>query len=341
MTRILTTFGVGLALALAACGEKPPPAPPAAAEAHGERLTVTESAVADYKPVAATVTTRRMGEARARIGGTLVRLNVKEGDQVREGQVVAVVADQRLKLETQSYAAQTAAAAALATRADADLSRIQTLYDKGIYARARLDQAEADARSARGALAAARAQQAASAELEAQGAILAPAPGRVLHADVPVGSVITPGQTVVTVTAGEPLLRLEIPEADAHALRVGETVRIDPNDLPGATVGTIVRVYPAVTAGLVTADISAPNLTSDLVGQRVRVMVKVGERRAITVPPRFVATRYGVDYVRVLDKTGRAGDVAVQLAPRSDPNRIEVLSGLRSGDVIVGPGASQ
>lgn len=329
------------AIALAACGERPRPQAPPAPAAAGERLQVRLSQIPDIKPVAATVTTRRMGEARARIGGTLVRLNVKEGDHVKEGQVIALVADQRLNLETQGYGGQAAAAAAQATRAQADYTRIKTLYDQGIYAKARLDQAEADAKAAEGSLAAARAQQAASAELGAQGAILAPASGRVLKADVPAGSVVTAGQTVVTVTAGEPLLRIEVPEAQARALKVGDTVRIEPGDLPGApAAGTIVQVYPAVTAGRVTADIAVAGLSADTVGQRVRVSVHLGERPALAVPRRFVSTRFGIDYVRVLDKAGRASEVAVQIAPVADAARVEVLSGLADGDMIVAPGAA-
>ena len=329
-----------LALVLSACGGKPEaPANAPVQPATGERLTVAAAQVPDLKPVAATVTTRRMGEARSRIGGTLTKLMVKEGATVREGQLLALVSDARLQLETKSYAAQTAAAEAQAVRAKADLQRVSILYDKGIYAKARLDQAEADAKAAQGALDAARAQQAASAELNAQGAVLAPASGRVLHADTPAGSVVAVGQTVVVVTAGEPLLRLEIPEAGAEALKVGAQVRIDPRDLPGASVGTIAQVYPSVTAGLATADIAVPNLSNERVGQRVRVLVEVGERAAITLPRRFVSTRYGVDYVRVIDKAGRAGDVAVQLAPGPDAQRVEVLSGLANGDVVVAPGA--
>jgi RND family efflux transporter MFP subunit len=327
-------------IGLAACGETPRRAPASPTAAVGERLQVRLSQIADVKPVAAIVTTRRMGEARARIGGTLVRLNVKEGDQVKEGQVIAMVTDQRLNLETQGYGAQAAAAAAQASRARADYTRIKTLFDQGIYAKARLDQAEADAQAAEGSLAAARAQQAASVELGAQGAILAPASGRVLKADVPAGSVVTAGQTVVTVTAGEPLLRIEVPEAQARSLKAGDAVRIEPGDLLGApAAGKIVQVYPAVTAGRVTADIEVAGLTTDTVGQRVRVFVNLGERPALAVPRRFVSTRFGVDYVRVVDKAGRASEVAVQIAPVAEPARVEVLSGLVDGDVIVAPGA--
>jgi len=331
-------IALALAAGLAGCGGRPDATPTVEATARGERLALRSAPVADYKPVAATVTTRRMGEARARIGGTLVRLTVKEGDQVREGQVIALVADQRLALETQAFEAQVAAAAAVAARAQADDARIRTLYDKGIYAKARLDQADADAKSAQAALQAARAQRAASAELSAQGAILAPASGRVLHAEVPVGSVVTAGQTVAVVTAGEPLLRLEMPEAEAQALRPGGTVKLDPRDLPGAAAtGTIIQVYPAVTAGQITADVAVAGLSAERVGQRVRVMVPTGDRAALTVPIRFVATRYGVDYVRVLDKAGHASDVAVQIAPAGEAARVEILSGVGDGDVIVAP----
>jgi RND family efflux transporter MFP subunit len=280
-----------------------------------------------------------MAEARARIGGTLTTLAVQEGDDVRKGQLVALVTDQRLSLETRGYDAQAAAAAAEATRARAELARISTLYEKGIYAKARLEQAQAAARSAQGLLDAARAQRAASAELASQGAVLAPTAGRVLRADSPAGSVVSPGQSVATITSGEPLLRLEIPEAQARALKVGDIVPIVASDLPGvASSGVIRQIYPAVAAGRVVADIAVSGLDTGLVGQRVRVRVKVGERTALLIPRRFVATRYGVDFVRVAGSGGQAAEVAVQLAPGLAPDQVEVLSGLTAGDTLLASG---
>jgi RND family efflux transporter MFP subunit len=333
---------IALSLALTACGDGHEAAPPKTVAASGERLTVKPGPVADLKPVAAVVTTRNMGEARARIGGTLVRLNVREGDTVRQGQVLAVVADQRLAYETSALAAQAAAAEAEAARAQADLVRYRTLHEKGFYARAGLDQVEAQARAAQSQAAAARAQRAASAETGAQGAILAPAAGRVLKADVPTGSVVVPGQTVVTVTAGEPLLRVELPEAHARALKVGDRVELDPRDLPGAAAaGTIAQVYPSVAAGRVTVDIAVPGLRADLVGQRVRARVQVGQRQAIVLPRRFVATRFGLDYVRLVDAQGRASEVAVQVAAAPGQDQVEVLSGLSAGDVVLAQGTAR
>jgi RND family efflux transporter MFP subunit len=344
MLRRLTLLAAAtLALALGACRSAPETAPVQAAAESGERTTARYALAPDLKPVAATVTTRDMSEARARIGGTLTSLRVKEGDYVRKGQVIAVVSDQRLVFETSAMGSQAAAAEAEQVRADADLARVRVLYDKGYYAKARLDQAEATARAARGQAAAARSQQAAGQELSRQGAVLAPADGRVLHATTPVGSVVTQGQSIATLTAGEPLLRVEIPEGAAGALKVGDSVALeaaDLDDLGGvAPSGVIIQLYPAVTAGQVTADIRVTGLKADRVGQRVRVKIKVGERRAILLPSRFVATRFGVDYVRVVGPDGRAGDVAVQTTPGPAPGEVEILSGLNDGDVVLAAGA--
>lgn len=340
MRRRLVPFAVVLAAALAACGSnQATPAAPTAAVVKGERLAVRREQIADSKVVAANIQTRDQADARARIGGTLVTLKVRAGDAVRRGQLIGRVVDQRLNFQTSAADAQVAAAAAEATRAQAELTRTTYLYDKGVYAKARLEQVQAQAKAAQGTLAAARAERGASADLAGQGAILAPSDGRVLKADVPAGSVVGAGQSVATVTAGPPVLRIEIPEADARALKVGQAVAVVPEDLPGVTGGVISQVYPAVTAGRVVADVTVPGLRPDLVGQRVRVRLAVGQRSALVIPKSYVAHRYGLDYVRVADRSGQVTEVAVQLAPTSDPARVEVLSGLAEGDVIVPAGA--
>lgn len=337
--RVLAFAAMALAATLAACGshEAPPAAP--AAVAKGERLAVRRELIADSKVVAATVQTRDQADARARIGGTLVTLTVRAGDAVRRGQLIGRVVDQRLNFQTSGADAQVAAAAAEAARAQAELTRTTYLYDNGVYAKARLEQVQAQAKAAQGTLAAARAERGASANLAGQGAILAPSDGRVLKADVPAGSVVGAGQSVATLTSGPQVLRVEVPEADARALKIGQTVGVLPEDLSGVTSGVISQVYPAVTAGRVVADVTVPALRPELIGQRVRVRLVVGQRSALVIPKRFVAHRYGLDYVRVADRSGQATDIAVQLAPTSDPGRVEVLSGLAEGDVIVPAGA--
>ncbi|WP_293677863.1 efflux RND transporter periplasmic adaptor subunit [uncultured Phenylobacterium sp.] len=337
MRRTLSLLVVA-ALSMAACGKAPQRVDAPSVETSGERLTLANQTISDLKPVAATVTTRDMAEARARIGGTLSRLSVKEGDLVRKGQVIGMVTDQRLAFEARAYGAQVAAAAAEAERAAAELKRVEVLHGQGFYATARLEQAQAGARAAQGQLDAVRAQRSAAGELVDQGAVLAPADGRVLRAETPAGSVVSPGQSVATITAGAPLLRLEIPEAQARALKVGDTVAVVVADLPGiAPTGVIDQIYPAVSGGRVVADVSVPHLDASLVGRRVRVRVKVAERAAVILPRRFVSTRYGVDFLRVAGRDGRAADVAVQVTPGPTADQVEVLSGVAAGEVVIAP----
>ena len=330
------------ALLVTACSEPAPVLPVAAKAPLAGRLTVSPQTVADMKPVPAILTTRDMAEARARISGVLVALKVKEGDLVRQGQIIATVRDDRLTLQTSVFEAQATAAAAEATRAQADLARTRDLFAKGFYARARLDQVEAQAKAANANLAAARAQRQASAELGSQGNILAPAAGRVLTAEIPVGSVVMAGQSVARITAGPLLVRIELPEGQAAALKLGDPVQLAAEDLGGiATQGTISQIYPSVTAGQVTADVTAHNLPQTLSGQRVRASIKVGQRQALVVPLSYIVTRYGIDYARLVRPDGTVSDLPVQTTPASMPGTVEILSGLSAGDVLTPAGPAK
>ena len=73
-----------------------------------ETLVVGPKTVADEKAVFATVESADIVPARARIGGTVADLTVKEGDAVKEGQVVATVVDEKMALQMKSLDAQIA-----------------------------------------------------------------------------------------------------------------------------------------------------------------------------------------------------------------------------------------
>ena len=97
----------------------------------------------------------------------------------------------------------------------------------------------------------------------------------------------------------------------------------------------MIQVYPAVVGGRVQVDAAVPGLTTELVGRRVAASIEIGQRQALTVPRRFVATRYGLDYVEVVSPDRRRSAVPVQTAPTDDPDTLEILSGVRAGDRLV------
>ena len=313
-----------LALTLSGCGGGDTADTGAKAPA-GPRLVLAVSDAPDWQDVSAEVATVDQAQVMARTPGILSTLSVRAGDSVRKGQVIGRVTD----TGTGGSGAQAAAAAAQAELAHADLERVRYLYQNGVYAKARLDQVEAAAKIASAQAGAARAAE----------DVVAPATGRVLRADVPAGTPVGPGMVVAVITAGPVVLRLEMPESLAGRVKLGSHVLVgglEAGDGHASQTGTVVKLYPAVQAGQVTADVALPGLDASFIGRRMAAKVEAGHRLALLVPRSFVTTRYGIDYVTMLGKDGTASAVPVQTAPGVDLGKVEILSGVGAGDALIG-----
>jgi RND family efflux transporter MFP subunit len=305
-------------------------------------FTVAPHMAADEKAVFATVESANVVPARARIGGTVAELSVKDGDEVTRNQVVAIVGDEKLVLQMTSLDAQIAGLKAQFSQAETDLRRAQELFDKGTVPRARLDQAQTAYNVADNALRAKVAERSVIEQQLSEGRVLAPTAGRVLKVPVTAGSVVLPGEPVASIAEKNFVLRLRVPERHALHMKAGDTIRIDSEALgaDGAKFGTIKLVYPQIQDGRVTADAKVDGLGDYFVGERIRVWVAAGKRESIAVPASFIITRFGLDYARVR-KDGDVIDVPVQrgrFMPRPDMrDALEILSGLKAGDVLVKP----
>lgn len=308
-----------------------------------ETFVVGPRSVADEKAVFATVESTNVVPARARIGGTVVELAVKEGDAAKQGQVVATIGDEKLALQMKSLDAQIAGLEAQFTQAQNDLTRGKDLFERGTIPKIRLDDAQTAFNVASNALKARTAERSVLQQQVTEGNVLAPAAGRVLKVPVTIGTVILPGETIATVAEQNFILRLRVPERHARFLKTGDTVRIDGEELGkgAAQFGRIRLVYPQIEDGRVIADAAVTGLGDYFVGERIRVWVSAGERPTITVPGSFILTRFGIDYVRVRGDAGATIDVPVQrgreLSRPDMPNALEILSGLNVGDILVRP----
>lgn len=333
--KLTSNAAVVLALlaGLGACGsdESAPAARPAMA---GPTFVLRATDVAQWTPVSAEVATVDQAQALARIPGILTSLTVSEGDYVRKGQVIGRIVDSSLGYQSGAYGAQAAAAQAQAAQAAGDLARTKFLYDNGVYAKARLEQAQAASSAAQAQVRAFRQQQSSVAAVAGQGVVLAPATGKVLTADVPAGSAVAPGMAIATITAGPVVLKLDLPESLAKDVHPGSAV-VATGIGDGVEVrGTVTRVYPSVVAGQVRADATIPGLADTLIGRRVAARVESGRRTSLLVPQSFVTTRFGIDSVTVRTR-GSVTAVPVQVAPSSEPGKVEILSGVTAGDTLV------
>ena len=311
----------------------------------GETFEVHASDVDDLKSVYATVRSRDVVEARVRTGGTIVSLNVDEGDQVEAGKVLAVVADPKIALRIKALDAQIVAAKSRAETAQTELQRAEQLAGRGVTSQARVDQAKTAFDVASNDLKAAQAERSVLETQLEEGEVLAPSSGRVLRVPVTIGSVTLLGESIATIAANEYLLRVEVPERHARFMKKGDVIRVGGRELETAsrstTEGKITQVYPQLNNGRVIADAEAPGLGSYFVGERVLTWISAGKRTAFVVPQRFVFRRYGLDYVRLVGPSGSPQDVVVQLG-RSIANAggqavVEILAGVAEGDKLVQP----
>ena len=310
--------------------------------AFAEMFTVVSRPVSDEKAVFATVESVSVVPARGRIGGTIVQLNVREGDSVTRGQSIATVGDEKLALQMKSLDAQIDALQAQSAQAQTDLTRIEGLVERGTLPRVKLDEARTALNVAENTSRARVAERAVVQQQLSEGQVLAPADGRVLKKLTAIGSVLLPGDPIVMIAQQNFMLRLRIPERHARFLKTGDKVRIDGAEIGEQTSrsGTVELVYPQIEDGRVIADAKVEGLGEYFLGERLRVWIPGGERTAIVIPSAYVTTRFGIDYVQV-QQSGRAMSTPVQRGrdlPTPDlPNGLEILSGIRSGDQLVSP----
>lgn len=308
-------------------------------------ITLQPIKVAVMKSVFGQVQSRRQVPARARIGGTVTAIEVEEGDQVSAGQVIARIVDDKIALERDALQSSRLAVAAQLDNARTNLERTRSLFARGTVSQSRLDEQLTQVSVLSNQLQAVEAQLAVNRQQSLEGEVKAPAAGRVVAVPITQGSVILPGETIARIAGGGYFLRLSLPERHAAKLRKDSAVLVKNRGLAGdrpdqfTLKGRLVKIYPEIENGRVIADVEVSGLGDFFVGERTLVSIQIGERQVIAVAPEAVATRFGIDYVMVLDQ-GLETEVSVIIGETfatDDGPRTEILSGLEAGDRIIVP----
>lgn len=303
--------------------------------ARAGEFIVREAEIEDLKAVFATVETADVVPARARIAGTVTELSVDEGEKVGEGQVIARIVDAKLGLQLKSLAARTESLQFQKELAETTLERAKRLLQTGAGTQVRLDEAKSNLQVVDRQLAAMIAERGVILERQAEGVVKAPAEGRVIKVHLTKGAVVLPGEAVATIAAHSYILRLQLPERHARFLEEGDDVMVGGREGGGSNdmrTGKVIQIYPKIKHGRVIADVDVDGLDGFFVGERIRVYVGAGVRRAFVVPPEYLLDRHGLTMVRLANGV----EVVVQTGLPA-PGGIEVLSGLKDGDVLVTP----
>ncbi len=296
-------------------------------------IVLQPSALTEWKAVYGRIEARINVPARARIGGTLVKLAVTEGDLVEAGQALAAIVDEKLSFRLSAIDAQIQSLNSQMENARSELKRGEDLLARGVTTAQRLDSLRTQVDVLTGKIAATRADRRVVEQQAAEGKVLAPAAGRVLDVPVTQGAVLMPGETVATIGGGGFFLRLAIPERHATALTEGARISIETGVGEQDSSGTLARIYPQIENGRVVADVEVPGLSNAFVGARVLVRIPVSVREALEVPSEALITRSGLDFVAVRD----GGDTVLRaVVPGGmQGDMVEILTGLGAGDRIV------
>ncbi len=295
---------------------------------------VSTQMVEDRKAVLATVQTTDLTQARARNGGTVMELLVDEGMEVKAGEVIARIKDEKLDLEKQAVDARIASLQAERKLAGIALGRAQRLRKSGAGSQAKLDEARTNLDVVMKNLKAMQSERELVLQREREGAVLSPTTGRVISVDVTNGTVVMPGESVASIADANYILRIEVPERHARFIHVGDKVHVGARGLSVSDAqtreGVVRQVYPRLDRGRVVADVEVSELGHFFIGERVHVSVSSGMRKTMLVPKEYIYSRYGLYYTRLED----GSEIVVQPG-RMVGGQYEVLSGLHEGDVLV------
>ncbi len=302
-----------------------------------QELKVQPVTVTDQKAVYGTVESVKTVPARARVEGTIESLEIKEGDEVQSGQILAKVYDAKLKLKLDALDSKIKSLKTEQDLAQTELNRTQALIRSGAESQAILDKAKARYESVTSALNGAIAERGVTAEQQNEADVLAPTSGRILKVNVVNGAIVRPGESVAEIATNNSVLRLMLPERHARFIKTGDKVMIatrgdTEENTPPKYEGRVSLVYPELQQGRVIADIEADGLGGYFVGERARVYVGTGTRSTYIVPNDYLFRRFGLTFVRL----NNGQELPVQTG-QEHKEGIEILSGLRAGDILVKP----
>ncbi|MFV8225160.1 efflux RND transporter periplasmic adaptor subunit [Christiangramia aquimixticola] len=288
-----------------------------------------------YLEVQGSVQTRKNVVLNAEMGGVLQRVYVEEGQKVSKGQTLARIDDgglsqQLAQMEIQLDLAKTT------------FERQKRLWEQQIGSEIQFLQAKSNYDGQVNAVKQMKSQVSKS-------VISAPFSGIVDDIITEQGNVVSPGQTPILrlVNLDDMYIKTDIPENYIGNVTEGKSVLVTFPVL-GETVETKIKQtgnYINPNNRTFDAEIAIPNKTKNI-KPNLTARVKINDynnKEALLVPQNIISENAdGEQYLYIIDEieadTGVAKRVIIETG-RSEGDKIEVLEGLKEGDLIIQEGA--
>lgn len=337
MTRTFATLAAAVSLAaLFATG------PSNASDAHGAGTVgpVLEVVVRDWPVTLAAegvIEAVRQTTLGAQVAGNIVALDVKAGDVVRAGQVLARIDARTADQAVLASRSQVAEAQANLANAKRKYERNRDLLAQKFVSQAALDQAEAEYLAAQAQVAAMTANQGQALAAQSYTTIVAPYAGVIGATLAELGDMAQPGRPLVTIFDPHELrVAATVPQAALATLKLDAPITVEIPAIDRSFTATRATVIPLADPRTHTARVRLDLPAADklLPGQFARALFTTGTTRALAVPATALLRRGEVTAVYVVDRDGKPQLRQVRVGEAVGDHQVEVLAGLSPGERI-------
>lgn len=329
-------FPVSLAATLAACGN----GQEVAEIARPAMVEQPLPAGSGFEAFPGDVRARHESVLGFRVGGKIAKRHVDAGARVKQGQVLAELDPDDLRLQVAAVRAQLTAAEANLATAQAERDRYKNMFERKLVSQSAYDWQQNAVKAAEAQVGQVRAQLDVSRNQAEYAQLRAPDDGVIATRQAEAGQVVAAGQPIFTLAAdGEREIAISLPEQTIKDFSVGQIVLVELWSSSGKRApGKIRELSPAADALTRTyaarvsfdADASGAEL-----GQSARVYAGQASDATLSVPLAAVTAEAQQPYVWVVDpKTAQVRRTAVQLGPYGEA-RVPVISGVGAQDWIV------
>jgi RND family efflux transporter MFP subunit len=326
--------------------EKIPPGEtePVARHLGNQRTDVVHEVVKDYiEESVGTLKAASRSVISSRIMATIQEIRVSAGDFVDEGDVLVVLNTRELDARLRQAQENLTGAEAATREAESDFQRNRQLLERNAVSRREYDESERKLNVARASERRAGEEVTEAEVMLSWSQIRAPRSGRIVDRTAEPGDTAQPGQPILTLYDASSL-RLETPvlEQLAVRLRVGQQLQVKVDSINQEFTATIDEIVPQADAAsrsfLVKA--SLPRNDNLYEGMYGRLQIPSGSRRHLCLATDAILRIGQLEYVDVVLEDQSLQQRLIKTGRLGMPGRVEVLSGLQSGDRVVLRGQS-
>ena len=294
-------------------------------------------------PVSGTLKAVRSAIVKARVAGELIFLEVREGDAVKMGQIVARV-DSTEYLARQSQSQQQAQAAlAQVEVAQRQFDNNNALVSQGFISKTALDTSIANLNGAKATYQAALAALALTSKALDDSILKAPLNGFVSQRFAQPGERVAPEARIIEIVDLSQLeLEATLTSAEAMNVKLGQTAKLNVEGTTEEVLAKVLRINPSTQTGSRSVLVYLGLQSHPLLRQGVFVQGTLGTHQvqAIVVPLESVRSDKAIPYVQII-RDDKVIHTQVELGAKGEANgkAVMALKEIEAGTLMLAPNA--